>query len=68
MRDQFELRIFPALRDEKRGHPSLGDILLKDLRPEHLDRFVNELKKATWRRNLPIGAQEVEKHPLSVRR
>jgi integrase len=68
MRDQFELRIFPALEDKKRGVPALGNMLLKDLRPEHLDRFVNQLKEATWHRHLPIGAQEVEKYPLGVRR
>jgi Arm DNA-binding domain len=68
MRDQFELRIFPALEDKEKGIPALGDMLLKDLRPERLNHFVNELKDATWHRNLPIGAQEVKKYPLSVRR
>jgi hypothetical protein len=68
MRDMFELRIFPALRDPALGHPALGDIRLKDLRPEHIERFIVDLKHATWRRNLPIKSQEIEAHPLSVRR
>jgi len=46
----------------------LGDIRLKDLRPEHIERFIVDLKHATWRRNLPIKSQEIEAHPLSVRR
>jgi len=41
-------------------YPSLGEIPLKDLRPEHCDRFANDLKKYRWHRTLPIGAQEIE--------
>jgi hypothetical protein len=43
-------------------------MLLKDLRPEHLDQFDRYLKKAVWHRNLPIGTQEIKEYPLSVRR
>jgi integrase len=49
-------------------YPSLGEIHLKDLRPEHCDRFINDLKKYRWHRTLPIGAQEIEGRPLGPRR
>jgi hypothetical protein len=50
-----------------RVFPSLGDIALKDIRPEHLDHFTGHLKTLTWHRSLPIGAQEIEGRPLSPR-
>jgi integrase len=49
-------------------YPSLGEITLQDLRPEHCDRFINDLKKYRWHRTLPIGAQEIEGRLLSPRR
>jgi len=51
-----------------RVFPPLGDIALKDIRPEHLDHFTGHLKTLTWHRSLPIGAQEIEGRPLSPRR
>ena len=49
-------------------YPSLGEIPLKELRPEHCDRFINDLKKYRWPRTLPRGAQEIEGRLLSPRR
>jgi len=44
------------------------EITLRDLRPEHCDRFINDLKKYRWHRTLPIDTQEIEGRPLSPRR
>jgi integrase len=46
----------------------LGGIPLKDIRPDHCDRFINHLQRLRWHRSLPIGAQEIEGWPLSARR